>query len=171
MEEKKKPFMISPGWVAILLLVLTYFIILRMPSMGGPEAQIPYSQFLQEVDAGHVAEVTLSDDAIHGVLKPSGETPAKRFETTRIADEGLVTRLQDKGVRFQAEARGWLSSGALSWIIPMILLFVFWSYILRRAEQGAQGSFMRLGKSKAKVYVERDVKTTFDDVAGVDEAK
>jgi len=173
MEEKqnKKPFTIPPGWIAVLLFLLSYLIILRLPIMSGEVTRLPYSQFLQEVDAGRVTEVTLSDDAVRGIYQPANEPRPRRFETVRVPDDGLVTRLRSKGVTFQGEGKGLFSPTTLSWLLPLVLLFFFWSYLIRRAAQGPQGSFLRLGKSKAKVYVEREVKTTFDDVAGVDEAK
>jgi cell division protease FtsH len=132
---------------------------------------IPYSQFEQLVDQGEVAEAAVAQDKIQGKLKhplPSGK---KQFVTERV-DLALASKLQAKGVVVTGVPSGGLLQTILSWVAPAIFFYLIWTFFFRRiAQQQGMGGMMAIGKSKAKVYVEKDIKTTFADVAGVDEAK
>ena len=136
---------------------------------------IPYSQFLQQLDANNVQEVTIYGDQIHGVLKQvSGDGNAK-FVTTRV-DNQMADLLSRHGVKFQTVIKSTFLRDVMGWIIPMLLFMGIWLFVIRRVmgaggKDGIGGGFLSIGKSKAKVYVEKDIRVTFDDVAGVDEAK
>src|SRR5258708_6475431 len=132
---------------------------------------IAYSEFLGDLKAGKVVEVEVEGNYIAGTLKeplPSGRT---QFITTRVPAE-LVQELDKYGVKFGAVVQStWLSS-LLGWIVPTLLFLGIWMFVFRRfANKQGFGGLMQIGKSKAKIYVETDTKVTFDDVAGVDEAK
>ncbi len=132
---------------------------------------IPYSQFEQLLTQDKIAEVSVGSDMIQGKLKeplPSGKTA---FITARV-DMALAEKLAAKGVNVTGVPSGGLLQSLLSWIFPVIAFFVIWFWIGRRmgGSQGL-GGLMAIGKSRAKVYVEKDIKVTFADVAGVDEAK
>ena len=147
---------------------------------------LPYSDFKTLLKAGKISNVglgetiitgTLNNEGLEGVL--AGETAEKlrklgrgehRFTTVRVADPALVAELEAAKVQFTGQVESkWLST-LLSWIIPAVVFFAIWSFAMKRMG-GAAGGMLEIGKSKAKVYMEKDVKVTFDDVAGVDEAK
>jgi cell division protease FtsH len=133
--------------------------------------EIPYSRFQELLKAGQVEEVVVAANTIYGTLKaePSGES--KRFVTNRV-DPGLAAELQQYHVRYGGALENTLLRDILSWIIPVLLFFVLWMFVFRKiAEKQGLGGFMTVGRSKAKIYVEKDTKVTFADVAGVDEAK
>ena len=134
---------------------------------------VPYSQFLSYVDEGKISEVAISADRIDGVLKAPGPNQRKDFVTIKVDDPTLTKRLSDSGVKFSGVRDSGLMKGLFSWLIPIFLFMIFWQFLMRRAGPAARGGggFLSLGKSKAKIYVEKDLKVRFDDVAGVDEAK
>jgi cell division protease FtsH len=129
--------------------------------------QISYSEFKGLVRGGQVAEVVVGDSTIRGQLK-KGDAPTA-FTTTRIDDPKLVEELDQFGVKYSGEVVSrWLPE-VLSWVIPLLLLVALWSFFFRRIG-GAEGGVMSFARSKAKIYAEDDVKVSFQDVAGVDEA-
>jgi cell division protease FtsH len=132
--------------------------------------QIPYSVFQELLDEGRIAEVEVSDNTINGrYVEPRN---GRSYFVTNRVDPELSQRLEEAGVEFTgAMDTGWLAT-LLSWIIPVLLILAVWLFIFRKmAEKQGFGGLMNVGKSKAKVYVETDTGVTFDDVAGIDEAK
>jgi cell division protease FtsH len=130
--------------------------------------QISYSEFKSMVRGGQVAEVSVGDTVIHGTLKKA-ENGATAFTTTRIEDPKLVEELDDASVKYSGEVVSrWLPQ-VLGYLLPIMVLVALWSFFFRRMG-GAEGGVMSFARSKAKIYAEDDVKTTFQDVAGVDEA-
>ena len=100
----------------------------------------------------------------------SDETSSHPFITIRVEDPGLTAELEQAGIRFQGEvASNWLPT-LLSWLIPLALFIIVWSYLMKRMGGGGTG-LMQIGKSKAKVYIEKKTGVTFADVEGIDEAK
>ena len=134
-------------------------------------AQIPYSEFQDELKAGKIAEVRVSGNYIQGKFKapdPKGRTD---FITTRV-DPQMAQELSKYNVTFAGQIESTFLRDLLSWVVPIALFFGVWWFMYRRfAGQQGFGGLMSVGRSKAKVYVETDTKTTFADVAGVDEAK
>ena len=132
---------------------------------------IPYSQFEQLVDQGQVTEVSVGQDVIQGKLKdklPSGKSV---FVTSRV-DMALAEKLQAKGVTVTGVPSGGIFVTLLSWVLPVLLFFSVWYFVGgRMAGRQGLGGLMSIGKSRAKIYVEKDTKVTFADVAGVEEAK
>jgi cell division protease FtsH len=135
-------------------------------------AAIPYSQYLDELKSGNVGAVSVSGNYIEGDLKKPLAKGQKQFVTTRVPPD-LADQLQKYGVTFSGTVQSTFLSDLLSWVVPTALFFGLWMFLMRRmaGQQGLGGGFMAVGRSKAKVYVETDTKVTFDDVAGVDEAK
>jgi cell division protease FtsH len=128
---------------------------------------VTYSEFKGLVRSGQVAEVVVGDTAIRGELK-KGDGPTS-FTTTRIEDPKLIEELDQHGVKYSGEVVSrWLPE-VLSWLVPVLLLVALWSFFFRRIG-GAEGGVMSFARSKAKIYAEDDVKVSFADVAGVDEA-
>ena len=132
---------------------------------------IPYSQFEQLVSQGKVAEVAVGQDTIQGKLKEKLPDGKQAFVTARV-DPAIAEKLQEKGVTVTGVPSGGLFQTILSWIVPAFLFYLVWVFLFRRiAERQGFGGLMSIGKSRAKVYVEKDTKTTFADVAGVEEAE
>jgi cell division protease FtsH len=130
--------------------------------------QIPYSEFKGMVRGGQVAEVAVGDTHIRGVLKKA-EQGQGAFSTTRIEDPKLLEELEQAGVKYSGEVVSrWLPE-VLGWVVPILLLIGLWTFFFRRIG-GAEGGVMSFARSKAKIYAEDDVKVSFQDVAGVDEA-
>ncbi len=154
-------------WIAALLGIL---FIQYLYASAQSVAPVLYSDFEQYLRDGRVAEVAISDNFIRGELReplPGGQT---RFTTTRV-DPDFAEQLQKYNVRFTGQIESTFLSDLLSWVLPVLLFFGLWMFLLRRMGGGIGGGLMQIGKSRAKVYVETDTKVTFDDVAGVDEAK
>lgn len=132
---------------------------------------IPYSQFEQLLAQDKIAEVSVGSDMIQGKLKEPLPNGKSAFITARV-DMALAEKLAAKGVSVTGVPSAGLLQSLLSWIFPVIAFFVIWFWIGRRMGGGqGLGGLMAIGKSRAKVYVEKDIKVTFADVAGVDEAK
>jgi cell division protease FtsH len=153
-------------WVlaALLLLAIGQAFFL---APGG--RSIPYSEFKALVRGGQVAEVTVGDTHVRGVLKTPDATGSAAFSTTRIDDPKLIEELEQASVRYSGElVSRWLPE-VLGWVIPILLLIALWTFFFRRIG-GAEGGVMSFARSKAKIFSEDDVKVSFQDVAGVDEA-
>ena len=134
--------------------------------------EVPYSQFKAWVQEDKVAEISITDKGIHGKLKSEkGEGDPHWFQTVRVDDPELVKMLEEKHVEYAGVIVSTLWKDVASWVVPILVFAGIWFWILRKMGQGAGGGFMRIGKSKAKVYIESDIKTRMSDVAGVDEAK
>jgi cell division protease FtsH len=134
--------------------------------------QIPYSKFQTDLKSGKIDSVRVSGNYIQGEFKSKDKQGYVEFITTRVSPD-IADELEKYHVTFSGEIESHWLSDILSWIIPIALFFGVWWFMFRRfaGEQGFGGGLMSVGRSKAKVYVETDTKTTFADVAGVDEAK
>src|SRR6267378_5075031 len=150
------------GLLFLLALAQAWF----MAPMG---RQISYSEFKQAVRSGQVAEVFVGDQAIRGTYKRD-TNGGRNFGTTRIEDPKLIEDLEAANVKYTGETVSrWLPE-VLGWIVPLVLLFAVWSFFFRRMS-GAEGGVMSFARSKHRVFSEDDVKVSFADVAGVDEAE
>ncbi|OHV69092.1 cell division protein FtsH [Mesorhizobium sp. LCM 4577] len=132
-------------------------------------AQIPYSQFESDLKQGKIAEVAVSNRFIQGRFKQPQDGRAM-FITTRVEPD-LAAELQQHGVVVTGAVESTFLRDLLSWVVPMAVFAAIWFFMMRRASGGLGGGLMQIGRSKAKVYVEANTGVTFEDVAGVDEAK
>ena len=150
------------GFLLLMALVQAWFL---TPSGG----QISYSEFKQAVRSGQVQEVVVGEQAIRGVFtrEVSG---SRNFSVARIEDTKLLEELDAAGVKYTGEFVSRWVPEILSWVIPLLLLFALWSFFFRRMG-GAEGGVMSFARSKHRVFAEDDVKVSFSDVAGVDEAE
>ncbi len=155
----------------VLAAILGILLLQQMWTESQQVTVIPYSQFLQDMKAGRIDEVQVSGDYINGQYKQA-ENGHKNFVTTRVEPD-IANELTKYHVKFTGTVQSNLLGNILSWVLPMLLFLGVWYFVFRRiaSQQGMGGGFMSVGRSKAKVYVETDTKVTFDDVAGVDEAK
>jgi len=132
---------------------------------------LPYSEFQRLLKDGQIKEITISDRLIQGTLATPVEGRA-RFVTIRV-DPELARDLDKYPVKFTGVIESTFFRDVLSWVVPALVFIGIWYFLVRRIaeKQGLGGGFLSIGKSKAKVYVETDTKVTFEDVAGVEEAK
>lgn len=155
-------------WVIIFLLVLALVALFQSPSSRNGAQDMTYSQFLSDVDAGRVASVTIAGKDVSGML-----SDGRPFQTYAPDDPQLVSKLAEKGVTFSArppsDGMPWYLALLVNWL-PLIIVMAAW-FFLSRQMQGASGKAMGFGKSKAKLLNEAHGRVTFQDVAGVDEAK
>lgn len=131
---------------------------------------IPYSQFETYLEQGIVESITVGSTSIRGTFK-SAQSGKTGFVTTPVAPE-LADRLNETGVTYAGAVENTWFTALLSWVLPALIFVGIWLFLIRRmGSKGGMGGMMSIGKSKAKVYIESDTNVTFDDVAGVDEAK
>jgi cell division protease FtsH len=132
---------------------------------------LPYSEFEKLLAEGRVAEVTIGERTVTGKLKsPEGR---KSVVVAYRVDPGLAERLSKYGVPYSQVQESTLLRDILSWVVPALVFFGVWYFLAQRmaSQGGGLGGLMSIGKSRAKVYVEKRTGVTFADVAGVDEAK
>ncbi|HMS83908.1 MAG TPA: ATP-dependent zinc metalloprotease FtsH [Nitrospira sp.] len=165
--NNKVSFSIWYVLLAIMAVVLVHDLIYTFNKVE----ELPYSEFKKLVADGKIAEVSVANHVLTGKLKLEGESKEqKSFATVRVEDPDLVRELNQHGVTFTGVIESTFWRDVLSWVVPVALFVGIWFFILKRFGQ-AQGGFMQVGQSKAKIYMEKDIKVTFADVAGVDEAK
>ncbi|WP_307437085.1 ATP-dependent zinc metalloprotease FtsH [Labrys monachus] len=132
---------------------------------------VSFTEFDQLVAQNKVAEVAVGADTIQGTLKEALPSGKKIFVTARV-DPQLAEKLAAHGIVVSGAPSSGLLQTLLSWVVPAVLFYLVWAFLIRRMGDGqGLGGMMTIGKSRAKVYVEKDTKVTFADVAGVDEAK
>jgi len=132
---------------------------------------LPYSEFQALLDANEIEEIAISQSNIRGKLKRPTADGHEYIYTVRI-DPDFARDLAEHDVEFSGVVESHWLTQLLSWILPAFVFVGIWLFFIRRmAEKQGVGGMMSVGKSKAKIYVEKDTEVTFDDVAGVDEAK
>jgi cell division protease FtsH len=133
---------------------------------------VPYSEFEKELKAGEIKDIAISNNVIQGTYKNPRPDNRTRFVTTRV-DPDLAKELSQYNVEYSGVIETTFLRDILSFVAPALIFFGIWMFLAKRmaGQGGLGGGFLSIGKSKARVYVETDTKVTFDDVAGVDEAK
>jgi cell division protease FtsH len=132
---------------------------------------IPYSEFQQLADQGKVTDLVIGPGQITGTYKVPADKNVPHFVTDRV-DPGLAQTLGKGNLTFSGAAAPGLLQTILGWLIPTLGFVLIWMFLIRPMAGGqGMGGMMSIGKSKAKVFVEKDIKTSFADAAGVDEAK
>jgi cell division protease FtsH len=131
---------------------------------------ITYSQFRTYLEQGRIDELVVTESRITGHIKDARPGEAEYFVTARV-DPEFARELERYGVSFTGGRDESFIGNLLSWVIPMVIFFAIWMFLVRRMTSGLGGGLMQIGRSRAKVYVEKDTKVTFADVAGADEAK
>ena len=161
----------------VLLLLSSGFLLanLFLPGLFSPRTpQVPYSLFIHQVQQQEVTSVYVGQNQIQYQLKGEDNKPGQVLATTPIFDLELPKLLESKGVEFAAAPppkNGWITS-LLGWVIPPLIFVAIYQFFARRGGFGGPQGSLSITKSKAKVYVEGEsAKTTFQDVAGVEEAK
>ena len=165
--EKHHKFSIWYLLIGIWIVLLLQHSIVSMLAVR----TIPYSEFLKLLKQGKVTEVAIGANQIQGRLAADASPTGRPmlFRTVRV-DPEIAKLLAQYNVTFKGEVESTFLRDLFSWIVPIFLFIGVWYFFMKRMT-GQQPGFMTLGKSKAKVYMEDDLQITFDDVAGVDEAK
>ncbi len=183
-EKKFRP---SPIWY--FLATISLVVLVQNLLVSSRVETISYSQFKSLVKKDLIHNLTIRETIIAGNLKgaavneiltpeklkeTSAEVLASKkplpFETVRVEDPGLTAELEAAKIPFKGEmTSNWLPT-ILSWVVPVALFFLMWSYLGKKMGSGS-GGLMQIGKSKAKVYIEKKTGVTFADVAGIDEAE
>lgn len=131
---------------------------------------LPYSEFMRLLKEDKLSDLLIEQQQISGQLKEPINDHSQ-FVTVRVEPE-LAEALAQAHVTFSGTRQGGLISNLLSWLLPFLLIFALWSFLFRRlVEKQGLGGMVNVGKSRAKIFVQRDTGVTFDDVAGIDEAK
>jgi cell division protease FtsH len=155
-------------WIIIALLLLTLFNLFQ-PQSPSNTTSLAYSEFLDRVEAGQIGEVTIEGDYVTGHFSGTGQ----EFTTYLPDDPALVQRLREHSVVINAqpdhEGVSPIYGILLNWL-PMILIIAVWIFFMRQM-QGSSGKAMGFGKSRARLLTEKQGQVTFEDVAGIDEAK
>src|SRR5271168_1129543 len=165
--EKKQQIHFWYVIAAVLLMLFIQSLYLQSTKL----TPIPYSRFETLLDENKIKEVSITQNQIQGTLKEAEPDGLKDFVTTRVQPPELAESLNKHGVVYTGLIESTWLRDLLSWIVPAIFFVGIWMFAIRRMGQGGLGGLMAIGKSRAKVYVEKETKVTFADVAGVDEAK
>jgi cell division protease FtsH len=157
-----------------IIVAIGLMLVVQNMLFAQPFEQLPYSEFRTFLRQGQIEEVEVGMQTIRGKLRPppSGvSTPpsSRRFVTVRVDDPDLIRDLETHGVQYSGRYESDFLKTLLSWLVPLVLLFVLWGFLSRRIGPG-QG-VMNFGKSRARIYAERETGVTFADVAGAEEAK
>jgi cell division protease FtsH len=152
-------------WLVISLMVILLFNMFNQPQQSKEEAT--YSQFMEAVEKGEISQVTIQGNNIHGTY-----VDGQSFRTFAPNDPDLIQMLREKGINIEAkpqEESPWYMTILISWF-PMLLLIAVWIFFMRQMQVGG-GKAMSFGKSRARLINESTKKVTFEDVAGIEEAK
>jgi cell division protease FtsH len=168
MDKMDKKEHINFWYVALAILGMLFIQSLYLESVKTPS--IPYSRFETLLNDNKIAEVGVTNDYIRGKLKQPEPDGLSEFVTTRV-DPNFAKELDQHGVTYTGVVESHFIRDLLSWILPAIIFVGIWMFAIRRMGQGGLGGLMTIGKSRAKIYVEKETKVSFADVAGVDEAK
>ncbi|MBE9191834.1 ATP-dependent zinc metalloprotease FtsH [Gloeocapsopsis crepidinum LEGE 06123] len=171
-RPKKQPQARQFGGSLLILFTILLLLNFIVPSFGSRLPQVPYSDFITQVEADRVDRAIVGSDRIEFALKPETEGESQVFTTTPITiDLDLPKILREHNVKYAAPApnnNGWIGT-ILSWVIPPLIFFGIWGFLINR--QGGGPAALTVGKSKARIYSEGTTGVKFSDVAGVEEAK
>jgi cell division protease FtsH len=160
---KKTHFTIWYFVIAFLIILLIQNYIVTRKT----EDVIPYSEFKESLRNGKIKDLTITQESISGERET--EKGLRRFQSVRVEDADLVKDLETYHVKYTGKVDSKWLTNILSWIIPLIFFFFIWRILFSRI--GPETSVMSFGKSRAKIYAEKEKRITFTDVAGIDEAK
>jgi cell division protease FtsH len=157
-------------WYFLAALLVLLFLQQIWVSEAPQVETLPYSEFQALLEEGRISEIVISESTIRGELYEPLPDGRKHIYTVRV-DPDFARDLARYDVKFTGTAESKFVTTLLSWFVPVLLFFALWYFLIRRLAERGPGGMMAIGKSKAKIAVEKDIDVTFDDVAGVDEAK
>ena len=130
---------------------------------------VPYSEFKELIAKGKISDIVIDTETLQGTLTLDDGKKTK-FLTSRVEDPDLVKDLQKYNIKFAGYYENKIFKAIISWVLPFAIIFLIWNLLMRKMG-GAPSSVLNFGKSRGKIYGEDEIKITFQDVAGVDEAK
>ncbi|UWP88027.1 ATP-dependent zinc metalloprotease FtsH [Aliiroseovarius crassostreae] len=154
-------------WIVLFLLILTLFNLFSNGQTSMSSSKVSYTEFVAALEGGQVQSATIDGEEL-----TYQSSDGKMFSTVLPADSDVSDKLLAKNVDIKVEPQrqsGFMS--LLTLLLPVLLLIGFWFFMMNRMQGGGKGGAMGFGKSKAKMLTEREGRVTFDDVAGIDEAK
>ena len=172
-QQKKEPLKKQFNFPIWYILIAAFALMSLSSYLFNPVVgNISYSEFKELVKDGRIESCQITSSLIKGTLKVEDYRSEKKktFVTARVDDPELVKELEAQGVKYSGNYENtWLQQFLFAWIIPIGIFFLIWRFVFKK--MGPTGSIMSFGKSKGKVYAQEDLKVSFDDVAGIDEAK
>lgn len=168
-QKTDKPPGTSKPFFNIWTFVMIFFAVTYMQQLffSSKIKTIAYSEFKQSMSDGNVNDLLISPERISGTLKGS---PGGEFETVRVNDPNLAKQMDELNIRYSGRSENRFFGILLSWILPLGFLFLIWRFTMKKMGGGGAG-VMSFGKNKAKIFAESDTKVSFEDVAGIDEAR
>ncbi len=157
----------APFSIWYLLIAFMVMIILQNYIATPPIVKLSYSDFKTQLSEGKIEKVVIDSKMIKGFYYSDEEEPV-RFSTVRVEDPSLVEQLEEKNVNYSGQYESPLLRGVLGWVVPLVIIFLIWGVVFKRMNPGA--GVMTFGRSKARLYAQDKERTTFEDVAGVEEA-
>lgn len=164
-EKKTKNF----TFLYFIIAIIAIFMIHSYLSFRSEIKTIPYSEFKGLVSQNRISELTIDNEKIQGTMAQDDGKKVK-FMSSRVEDPDLVKDLQKNNVRFSGSFENKIVRIIIEWILPFAVIILIWNLLMRKMG-GAPSSVLNFGKSRGKIYGEDEIKITFEDVAGVDEAK
>ena len=164
-EKKTKNF----TFLYFIVAIIAIFMIHSYLSFRTEIKTIPYSEFKTLVSQNKTSDLTIDNEKIQGTMAQDDGKKVK-FMTSRVEDPDLVKDLQKGNVRFSGSFENKIVRVIIEWILPFAVIILIWNLLMRKMG-GAPSSVLNFGKSRGKIYGEDEIKITFEDVAGVDEAK
>ena len=170
-RQMPKSSLPSKANFSIWYFVIAFLLILYLQQyLFSPKVEtIPYGQFKQDLAGGKVSKLVIGPENITGTTKGTNEKPDKRFTTVRVDDPNLVQELDQRKIDYSGLYESKFLGTLLSWVIPIAIFFFIWRFAMKKMGPGM--GVMSFSKSKAKLFAQSEIKVTFADVAGIDEAK
>jgi cell division protease FtsH len=166
----------KPNWRFTLWYLVFALVVLAWTrdlwETGRSVEAVPYSEFMQQLKDGKVESVTVASKLLEGKLKAPQANGRTHIVANRV-DPATAAELERYGVPFSAAVESTFLSELMSWLLPTLVLFALWGWLAQRvaSKAGGLGGLLSVGKSRARIHRENEVKVTFAEVAGVDEAK
>ncbi|HOP85203.1 MAG TPA: ATP-dependent zinc metalloprotease FtsH [Syntrophorhabdaceae bacterium] len=163
-DKKTKSFTFLYFVIAFIAIIIINSYIFKVEVKN-----IPYSEFKELIPSGKINDLVIDTDTIQGSLLLEGGKKIK-FLTSRVDDPELVRQLQENKIKFTGYYENKIIKAIVSWVLPFAIIILIWNLLMRRMG-GTPSNVLNFGKSRGKIYGEDEISITFDDVAGVDEAK
>jgi len=163
-DKKTKSFTFLYFAIAFIAIIIINSYIFKVEVKN-----IPYSEFKDLIPSGKINDLVIDTDTIQGSLLLEGGKRIK-FLTSRVDDPDLVRQLQENKIRFTGYYENKIIKAIVSWVLPFAIIILIWNLLMRRMG-GTPSNVLNFGKSRGRIYGEDEINITFDDVAGVDEAK
>jgi len=163
-DQKKRSFTFLYFIIAFIAII-----VINNYLTSGEVKTIPYSEFKQLIPQNKVSDLVIDQDNIQGNLT-TAEGKKTKFLTARVDDPDLVKDLQKANIKFSGQYENKIMKAIISWVLPFAIIILIWNLLMRRMG-GAPSGVLNFGKSRGRIYGEDEITITFDDVAGVEEAK